>query len=268
MRMFTKFHLNQERNYNTLSSTPSGNLTIPAVAVEEFLLAGTTSWDAPANLITQVYAECLGAGGSGATAGGAGGGPAYAASYLTIDPGENILCIVPSTGATPCGFKRISPGFYFVQAESGIVANSSVGVRGGLAANSTGTVKFSGGAGGDGGAICGGGGGGAAGPNGAGGDGVDGVPGQGGDGGAADNGSGGAGGLGGANDSGADGSTGLEWTTKGSGGGGGGGSNAVLPAGVGGTGGLYGGGGGGGNTVAAGGAGSPGIIRLTYYTRG
>lgn len=262
--------------YTVLTATGSNTWTVP------------DTWNSDDNLV-----ECIGAGSSGTaggnrsgTTGGAGGasgaGGAHARkANVSLTPGGTASYFVATgNSASDTWFKSTGD----------VLADGASGKTPGLAANSVGDVKYSGGAGADGGTSGantsgggGAGGGGAAGYDGAGnagtaglngnsGNGVAGRAGSNGGAGAGPNGgaagtsggaagpgnSGTAGGVGGNGGNGSyyDGSSGTGGGGKG--GGGGGNGNAVTApsgnGGAGGNGGLYGGGGGGG-----GGAGGVGV---------
>jgi hypothetical protein len=206
---------------------------------------GPGSFIVPAG-VTELTVECWGAGGAGARATSTasnrtragGGGGAYARSTFTVSPGSTYSYSVGQGGisSVPQNGGNSDFGSGIVVAEGGKTSphNSTAGAAGGLAANSTGDVRFSGGSGGGGGgASCGGGGGGAAGTTGAG------VAGS----------WTGTAGAGGANDGGSGGSGGCSNGTSGNPGTG------------------YGGGGGGARYGAAainGANGANGAIRITY----
>ncbi len=157
---------------------------------EQFYRA-TCVWQCPVG-VTSARVICYGAGGNGGRAfpyaqesedhgGCGGGGGAYAAGTVTVIPGElyDVIVGVPNTAHTESSFSLT--GTPLVKAEGGHNGadsenNSTVGA-GGLAANSVGTTKFSGGSGGQSGRLVdpanpgpgvfpGGGGGAAAGPGG------------------------------------------------------------------------------------------------------
>jgi hypothetical protein len=268
------------------------------------------TWNNASNTI-----ECVGDGGSGgagnnANGNGAGGG-AYAliANFSFATPGTTTAQyeIGPGGAAvTAVGYSGIQNG----NSGSGTwfngttLAGSSVGAdfglfgagnyyangpgAGGLAANSIGSTKYSGGSGGGnplGENYGSDGGGGAAGLNGAGNNGVaESNNTSGTNGGSGDAGSGGAGGTGSASWTGTPsnataGGNGTEYGTRGSGGGGGSGMSfdGITPYfGTGAAGGLYGGGGGGGSISGASsssnnvtsGAGAQGLIVLTWTPAG
>ena len=136
-----------------------------------FLTSGS-SWTVPVDWSSTNTIECLGSGGIGTsngTYGGGGGGGAYAKiSGFSATPGSSIPYQVGTGGGSlPTYFNSTST----VLADYGRSSIGSVtGGSGGLAANSVGTVVYSGGNGGStsGGAVAGAGGGGSAGPSGAG----------------------------------------------------------------------------------------------------
>lgn len=152
------------------------------MATESFTSAGTTAWVAPVG-VHKVKVECWGGGGNGSTSGGGGG--AYACgNAVAVIPGTSYNVVVGAAQGNST-FNGTS-----------VVADGASGTTAGSVANSTGDVKYAGGAGRtNNGTDYGGGGGGAGGPDGAG---VAGVVGGGsggnwgGNGGAGDNGSGGA----------------------------------------------------------------------------
>lgn len=198
-----------------------------------------TTWTVPDGIFS-VFVECWGAGGygntniSGAFGGGGGGGGAYAASIVSVMPGDVYSITITNTNCNP-NFVSTIFGSNLVTAAAGSCANAlGIGGAGGQVADSIGTTRFAGGNGGDGDTSVGGSGGGGgacAGPGG---------PGN-------------AGAI----------------VTGGVGDGdlaGSGGAGAALPATPADFGGLYGGGGGGGASGGAieGANGPPGIIRLTY----
>lgn len=201
--------------------------------------------------------ELWGAGGGGIDDeyGGGGGGGAYAASSLSVTPGNSYSYSV-GTGGTGGASPTAGGDTYWVNTSTVLAKGGAAGgawpasAAGGASASCVGTTKYSGGAGGIGNPN-GAGGGGSAGPDGVG------LPGKNSNadtaaGGAGDNGSGGAGGSGNTTPGG----TGTS-NVLGGGGGGGGANNSF-----GGAGGAPGGGGGGGET--GGGNGGRGQIRLTW----
>ena len=83
------------------SSSP-GQTPMGTAAVV-FTATGTTVWVAPAG-VTQVFAECWGGAGSGATGsasnnGGGGGGGEYAAGFIPVTPGNSYNAVVGTGGA-------------------------------------------------------------------------------------------------------------------------------------------------------------------------
>lgn len=229
------------------------------LAEELYIDPGTFFFELSAGT-TSVTVECWGAGAGGGTGtgqNGGGGGGAYSRTVLdtrTLAPGTNIAIEVPDgIPAATAGARATTCNVYFV-ANSAVITNAQGGANpassganapgglAGLAVNSTGTVKFNGGAGGQ--AQSGGG-------NRAG-------SGGGGSGGSA--GAGGTGGIGsGANTGGAGGAAGTP-----DGGGGATGANTSLSAFL-----PFNPGGGGGGSASSGGIGSQGAagqVRLTYLT--
>jgi hypothetical protein len=72
-----------------------------------FTSAGSSTWTCPAG-VTQVYAECWGAGGSAGTGsnsgnGGGGGGGEYAAAFVNVTPGNVYSYTVGAGGTTVTG---------------------------------------------------------------------------------------------------------------------------------------------------------------------
>lgn len=196
------------------------NVSEVGATVEVFSTAGTASWTAPTG-VTSVTIECWaggGGGGAGNTSGGYGGGGGGGGAYVKVNsysvtPGNSYSYTVGAGGAgniTGAGGIGVNSTFntnICVAAGGGgggpgdIIDGFGGGASGGLASNSTGDVKYTGGAGGSGvsdasGGGAGGGGGGATSTtNGNGG--VSGSGTSGGAGGAAASGPGGAGGSGG-----------------------------------------------------------------------
>jgi len=233
----------------------------------QFTTPGDGTWTVPCG-VTSITVEAWGGGGGGGArignnAGSAGGGGgAYVRRTISVQPGTYISYFVGAGGSGKRGlnvsqkhggsswFKSTSEifaeGGRSVVDDSSNNNNSDEFVRGGLAVNSIGSVKYNGGSGGfaNGGAAIGGGGGGGAGhPAGEGTQGATGGKNRVGGGGgtsSADNLSGGKGGNGGSS-----GSSGLSGTGAGSGGGGGQ---------------KYG-------SAVDGGNGSAGMIRITYLAR-
>lgn len=207
-----------------------------------------SNWVVPAG-VTSVLVEAWGGGGAGAGqtvngGGGGGGGGAYAASTLTVNPGDTHTIVVGAQRAGGTGIGGNGNNSTFdtttVAAAGGTGGTSSgTGGAGGSIAASTGTTVNAGGNGGAGGAAgtAGGGGGGAGGSNGNGNNGTD-----------------------------AAGTTGGTGGTAGTGGGkGGNGRNATEGNGSAGT--APGGGGGGAfrtTTNHNGGAGARGQVKLTF----
>lgn len=243
-------------------------------------------WNSADNAI-----ECVGAGSAGDSnaPGGGGGGGAYSGiSNLTLTPGANIAYSVGEAffnHTQPGGgtwFNGASLAASSVGAEGGQPTNVTIGGVGGRATNGIGTLKTSGGAGGNGqGTVfagSGGGGGGAGGSTGSGVTGINGDPtsGAGGAGGQSDFGSplfGGGGGGGNSTVSpGHAGGAGTEWQAASvfpllpayGCGGGAGGAGFGGTGGTNGLGGNYGGGGGGASATAGQNAGAYGLLVITY----
>lgn len=170
--------------------------------IDAFPGPGMGEWTVPP-CVTQVLVECFGAGGSIADVGGTGlnpdtgfgghGGGAYAASLLTVAPGDLYLISTPGptgdSGVQSFTQFQDSEGGAIVSAENGWAADESTNAGGlpGHASASIGTTKHSGGTGGSAFAkdmggdetqIWSGGGGGGAGPNGDGSNGTNGIDGR------------------------------------------------------------------------------------------
>jgi hypothetical protein len=131
-------------------------------AADVFTTAGVNTWTAPAG-VTQVYAECWGSGGSGATGsastnGGGGGGGEYAAAFLNVTPGTLYTFGVGTGGSAVsgsavngnAGTDTVFTGDNGTITAHGGAAGQSRASGGGGAGGSTSTasVHFSGGAGG------------------------------------------------------------------------------------------------------------------------
>ncbi|MFA7616780.1 MAG: T9SS sorting signal type C domain-containing protein [Weeksellaceae bacterium] len=213
--------------------------------------------------VKEIKVEAVGGGGGGGyvtnsifgNVSGGGGGGAYAASILSVSPGDTFNAIIGNGGTGlnsnnnggDSSFSNFNGTIVLAKGGIGVSQNSTNGANGGLAAQSLGDIKFNGGNGGnaDKGVLLwsgGGGGGGAGTPTQDGGNGADGfiffV------------------GLGGAGGSSSD-----------PGGTGGRGANFGNERGDSGQ--IYGGGGGGSATMVlagsrGGGEGAPGVIRITY----
>lgn len=127
-----------------------------------FTAAGVNTWTAPAG-VTQIYAECWGAGGSGATGsastnGGGGGGGEYAAAFLNVTPGTLYTFGVGTGGAAVSGSAangNAGTNTVFTGDNGVITAHGgagglsrATGGGGGGGTASTNTVHFNGGAGG------------------------------------------------------------------------------------------------------------------------
>lgn len=164
-----------------------------------FTSPGTATYTASANVST-LKVEVWGAGGGGSVAadgGGGAGGGAYAQSTFSTTSGTTASFTVgtgQSSDTTTESDSSFGPGVVIADGGEGSGTNSAG--TAGTSANSTGDVKFSGGAGAAGNTtgISGGGGGGSAGKDGVGTAGSAGGTSDGGAGGSGDNGSGGAGG--------------------------------------------------------------------------
>lgn len=251
------------RSIYAVYDPPAGTYT------DVFDVAGTYYWTAPTG-VTSADVECWGGGGGGSTVSttrgvGGGGGGAYAKSTVSVTPGNSYAVVVSGTASGNVDGGNSTFGSTTVVAAGGKKGITTAGGAGGATADSTGDVKYAGGAGGAGRGAAGGeggGGGGAGGPDGAGVAGSDGTSGFGGDGGAGDNGSGGAGGTGGVEGVNGVGTAGTASIL----GGGGGGGNGQSMAGIPGAGGSYGGGGGGqgDDGASGGGIGASGACRITY----
>lgn len=218
------------------------------MANNTFITAGANSWTAPVGVIEIDSVECWGGGGgagggyTGANAGGGGGGGAYASNNnITVSPGTSYSLYVGNFGAGGSGSANGSNGTasWFNNGTANVCLadfgvrgirgrNSGTGGAGGAIANSTGSLRYQGGAGATRSSATGGGGGSSAGT--------------------------GANGANGAVPAG-----GTAPAGGGSGGNGGGagvaGNNGVQPG---------GGGGGGGNASADGGDGAVGKVIVTW----
>ncbi|MCF8362557.1 MAG: hypothetical protein K9G70_08035 [Prolixibacteraceae bacterium] len=137
-------------------STPAATYVNVLSGSVVFETDGTSTFTVPSG-ITQVVAEAWGAGGKGGTANqnntatvGAGGG-AYASSVVDVSGGQNITITVGAGSTSEVeqgdnssfGTSVIAEGGY-----SGGIGNTTTPASGGLASNSKGSVKFSGGSGG------------------------------------------------------------------------------------------------------------------------
>jgi hypothetical protein len=146
--------------------TSSPGQTPMGTAAVVFTATGTTVWAAPAG-VTQVYAECWGGAGSGATGsasnnGGGGGGSEYAAAFIPVTPTNSYNVVVGTGGAA----QSVSASNGNAGVASSFTGDSSMSVTanpgaGGLTraewqgggqgtggSGSTATVEFRGGAGG------------------------------------------------------------------------------------------------------------------------
>lgn len=165
----------------------AGNLSAQS---QQFTTTGASNFVAPAGVVT-VKVECVGAGGAGGRvtpsnfldtdAAGGGGGGAYAMNFVPVIAGDTYAVEVglggKNDGTSIDGGDSFFGDGTIVRAAGGKTrtGNDNVpGVEGGLATNSIGIIKYSGGNGGNGNEsdVNGGGGGGAAGSTGAGFDGV------------------------------------------------------------------------------------------------
>jgi hypothetical protein len=151
------------RNSGLLNTVGTGLWTSGATAVETnysqqtFNASGT--WTCPPG-ITSVLVECWGGGGAGGGSsnsdrGGGGGGGAYAASVLTVVPGQSYTFTIGAGGVGGAGGDTWFGTNTTVLAKGGAVgssANSTFygagGGAGGQASASIGTLRFSGGNGG------------------------------------------------------------------------------------------------------------------------
>jgi len=165
-------HFMHEDGSGNQSNVVSGDgLTTAAATVQVFTTSG--SFQAPAG-IPFWKVEGIGAGAQGwargattGAAGGAGGGAYARLNAYPVTPGNTYSFTIGAGGSgTATNFNSGA-----LIAAVGSNASSATGRSGGSAANSTGDVKFDGGAGGTSTGSSGGGGGGAAGPGGAGKDG-------------------------------------------------------------------------------------------------
>lgn len=108
--------------------------------------------------VTSVKVECWGGGGKGSNIsntidiGGGGGGGAYASSTLCVTPGDAYTINIGAggTGATANGGTTYFGNVSLVMAKggAGLTENIFTGASGGLASESVGQVKYSGGSGG------------------------------------------------------------------------------------------------------------------------
>lgn len=236
-KAFRRFSLSTALLLSVSPMIMSGFFLIRPVKVyattDTFSSSGT--WSAPAG-VTSVTITAWGGGGGGmsgtaASGKGAGGGGAYSSGTVTVTPSNNYTVTVgtggsPGSGGGDSWFSTTGT----VLAKGGATGTATTGGAGGALASGVGTVKHSGGAGGN----------------------------------QSGNGKGGGGGGGSATAS-ADGGGGTASNNGGSGGsgqgaGGGGGGNG----GTGSTGNPPGGGGGGGGAGAASGGGAAGEIDITY----
>ena len=240
------------------------------------------TWTVP-DTVTSAVVACWGGGGGAdvisSSAGGGGGGGAFASSTVAVSAGQDWTVVVGAGGdgqTTPTAGGNSLFRFGVATATlaaGGAFANGTAGGVGGSTANSSGTVEYAGGTGGNGNTTgdVGGGGGGAAGPNAAGGNGAAGASSIGGGGGGANNGAsgngsgvtGGTGANGGGNGgNGGNAAAGSVGVAGENGGGGGGGGDDTFSGGHGG----FPGGGGGGAEVFSGtsGDGAPGQCTITY----
>lgn len=140
---------------------------------EEFTTSGT--WTSPAGIIEAIWEAWAGGGGGGGRSSsgqsGAGGGGAYAYKQLAITSSTGYSYTVGAGGAGGIGnVNGVDGGNSLWVAGADVLAEggklgivSTTGGAGGLAANSVGTIKYNGGAGGSGGVNFGGSGGGGAG---------------------------------------------------------------------------------------------------------
>lgn len=160
--------------------------SLASAQTQSFTTTGTNSFVVPAS-VTSIKVECVGAGGAGGRvtpanpldkdAAGGGGGGAYAAALVNVNAGISYDVFVGNGGINN-GSSVDGEASYFgdgtqVSADGGTTRSGNdnePGVQGGQAANSIGTIVYSGGNGGNGneGDANGGGGGGAAGSNGVG----------------------------------------------------------------------------------------------------
>jgi hypothetical protein len=127
--------------------------------------------------VVQITVECWGGGGGGSTitsnnsTGGGGGGGAFASSIINVIP-LNSYNVIVGTGGGPNsngGNSSFNGTSVIAAGGNGAAANSATRGLGGTIASSTGTIRWAGGNGGDGGGTWSGGGGGGAGSTGNGG---------------------------------------------------------------------------------------------------
>lgn len=122
---------------------------------ETFSTPGATTWTCPAG-VTSVSVECWGAGGGGNVSGGpapgGAGGGAYSKSTLTVIPGNVYPLTVGAGVAGGGGGQSFFIDALTVMAMGGSPGNggTNTGQPGGQASAGVGTVKFSGGTGGNG----------------------------------------------------------------------------------------------------------------------
>ena len=150
-----------------------------ATASESFTTTGDQTWTVPAG-VTEVVAECWGAGGRGGNAqavvqgrAGGGGAGAYARKTIAVTPGTTINLHVGAAGSTAEASWFVDAATvkaaYGQRGRGYLDADYGVGGIGGLASDSIGDLKYGGGNGGTTTASGGGGGGGSAGRQGEGG---------------------------------------------------------------------------------------------------
>lgn len=114
-----------------------------------FSTPGTSTWVCPVG-VTSVKVEAWGSGEAGSGSSGSGGGGAFAGNNaLAVTPGASYTIVV-GVGGSSASINGVNttmaltstPATYIISAQGGgIIANN----KGGLAANCTGTIKFSGG---------------------------------------------------------------------------------------------------------------------------
>ncbi len=135
-------------NHDGLPGT-NGSVRITYIGgFAEYRTAGSSNWVCPAE-VTMAYVECVGAGAGGATevGGGGGGGGAYAASWVSVTPGNSYAVVVAAGGAADTNGADSTFGTTTVVADGGYKGVGATGGSGGLASASTGTVKEDGGRG-------------------------------------------------------------------------------------------------------------------------
>jgi hypothetical protein len=128
------------------------------------VFSSNTIWTVPAG-VYEITVEAWGAGGAGGgasgggdRAGGGGGGGAYAASNLSVSPGQNFTIIVAGLASgvagaagNPGGSSNVSNSTAtYVRAAGGSgggLSSNGAGGAGGTIANSIGTIRYAGGAG-------------------------------------------------------------------------------------------------------------------------